>query len=960
MSYITPRVQIQQEFEQLPVYSQRALSAFVIGPNYHLARYDVDAEKYTTAPTLLNGVAKDYGNAYQYLSDEPYDIPNVPVGGDVDPAYTKVYVEDAIACYFPHTDLGNVASQDKVELIASQVAGKYITNRVRFTNLVLTTTPGGDNNKRSAQLSNRDVAVGDYIDISGGSGSVKLARITALIADVVAADIKNDAAGADNVQTYDAAHGAPTHTAGTGSVAGGSPTSVTAGYAYYGHAKTGVYKDKYTIKVTSAPVSGLAGAKFSITSENNVFPIREDQVLDVDDILTLDSSDEGVGTNSVQIDFTGVTALVQNTVWTVSVATHVTAAAITPAGTYTNALSTVYTMKVTRGGLLYDGTSNSATCAEITITGSEADTLSVVQPQLSTPFNVGTFGVTATITAGSIVDDGNHALLAGNVYRIEVVASKAGPVKTVELTDAVTTTELLAAKENLTAKLYLKQAVVNVPAVRNKLTSTYNWTQSADKITIKQGLTTYDSLLLSGIVPARLPVVKADLYVEHRDILQTHVNAIDYVESPADVLNKLGTIDPDNQLAQGAYDAVLNSAGERVYFLAVNTDDLAGYLAALKIAEKSDKVYSFVPLTFDREVQDAVVGHVNAYSTPEIGRWRIAWLSIKDDQTSVTYSSKPDGSSWKATVTDNLQVLGVQYTYVTVAGADFLADDGLGATKLRPNDVMRINFTVNADSELVYDEYVVDKVLTNEIFTITSPLPAEIPSAVKVELCRSYTKAERAHNIAEIGGSYNNRRVRAVFPDTYQDSKGVSKPGYIAAAGLAGLRSGVVPHQGLTNSEFLGAYNLSKTVIEFQQAELDTMAAAGIWIITQSVIGATPYVRHQLTTDESSLNTSEDSITTNVDSISYALRDVLAPFIGRYNINKDNLALLRAAIFSELNYRATGTSTYRAGNQLASFRGDDILSLDVDPVSKDKINASVKLHLPYPLNYVTLKLIGGA
>ena len=99
MSYITPRVQIKQEFEQLPVYSTRALSAFIIGPHYHLSRYSVDAEKYTTAPLLLNGVALETTNQYQYLADTSYDIPNVPLGGDVDPSYTKVFIENAIAQY---------------------------------------------------------------------------------------------------------------------------------------------------------------------------------------------------------------------------------------------------------------------------------------------------------------------------------------------------------------------------------------------------------------------------------------------------------------------------------------------------------------------------------------------------------------------------------------------------------------------------------------------------------------------------------------------------------------------------------------------------------------------------------------------------------------------------------------------------------------------------------------------
>jgi hypothetical protein len=347
------------------------------------------------------------------------------------------------------------------------------------------------------------------------------------------------------------------------------------------------------------------------------------------------------------------------------------------------------------------------------------------------------------------------------------------------------------------------------------------------------------------------------------------------------------------------------------------------------------------------------VSHVNAYSTPEVGRWRIAWLSVQDQKTSLLYDLKEDGSPYTATITDDPAVSGTQYKLVTVAGAKFV-DDGV-----RPNDSIRLNFRLNADGKMIYDEYIVDRVRTNTSLIITRALSSPINSPTKVQVVRNYTKSERAYNIAKVGGEFNNRRVRVVFPDTYKYGS-IVKQGYFAAAGLAGLRSGVVPHQGLTNSQFLGATDLSKVVLEFSQDDLNTMAEQGIWLITQEVIGATPYVRHQLTTDESNLNTSEDSITTNVDNISYALKKTLAPFIGRYNINPQNIITVRTAIASELTFRANSTWTYRAGNQLVSFNSKtDIVRIEQNSTYRDRIDVEVRLHVPYPMNYISLKLIAG-
>jgi hypothetical protein len=207
--------------------------------------------------------------------------------------------------------------------------------------------------------------------------------------------------------------------------------------------------------------------------------------------------------------------------------------------------------------------------------------------------------------------------------------------------------------------------------------------------------------------------------------------------------------------------------------------------------------------------------------------------------------------------------------------------------------------------------------------------------------------------LAVRAGDYNNRRVRNVFPDTYK-SGDVDKQGYFLAAALAGLRSGVVPHQGLTNIEVLGASDLSKSVSTFNMDQLNVLAEQGVWIVTQDAVGATAYVRHQLTTDESGLNFVEDSITTNVDSISYALQGVLAPYIGIYNRNTYAILLIKDAIAAELDYRLTGTFTATAGNQLNGYTIDKIAA---NSTFKDRVDVEITLDVPAPINNITVKLI---
>jgi hypothetical protein len=99
MAYIVPKVLIQQEFTQVPVYREFPMAAFIIGPQYALFRYDVEDEKEFTK--VMHPVEEGLGNKYQKEDDVTYLFPNVPAGGKVDKDYTRVIFEDAAAKYFP-------------------------------------------------------------------------------------------------------------------------------------------------------------------------------------------------------------------------------------------------------------------------------------------------------------------------------------------------------------------------------------------------------------------------------------------------------------------------------------------------------------------------------------------------------------------------------------------------------------------------------------------------------------------------------------------------------------------------------------------------------------------------------------------------------------------------------------------------------------------------------------------
>lgn len=940
MAYIVPRVLINQEFTQVPVFSDQPLAALVFGPQYNLYRYSVSSEKAKTKVTNPNDAT--LANAYQYTTDTTYLFPNQVSGTIVDSDYTKVFFEKAELVYYPN-DLASTAGA--ISRVAVPNSSKYYPNRLKADSLVFKTANGVD---RSDDFSNRNVAPGDVVVITDETTNTFTTKVKALHYSKSAASLGSVSVDADNepdqLTDINNAVVAGADNDDSGVTVANQTTAFDGGWV------NGQFIKSETFTATVVTGGNLSAVRFNISSTNGLVGSQSTSNVALSSLTDVDElSLYTEGGNIVKLDFTGSTAFVVGNTYSVTVdAAIVDTYVPTAGGTYTGTTDTTYKLTVVRGGPFYNDT-NADVCARIAVTSTGNDSSATVNVKASTAFNVGSYGVTATFASTSSVVGG---LIEGDIYYIPAVAAAPAATNILEVYDSLPATFVDGSVDwSITSLRIVKDYEVSQAIPENDVD--LNWTvdAAAGTVTINSGITGSDADILGLTdVPLQLNVVKANIFVEHRDLVVTNSISISSLNDTSEVEAALGTVHPDNPLAQGVYDAVLNAAGVTVYYCAVATNDLEGYDHVLSLAKKKDIYYGLVPLTTNRTIQDSVVAHVNAMSTAESAKWRVAWLSVPLTETALIYDVQSDLSDWLGTITDDPLTTDSNpavYTLLTVEGATFVTDG------VRATDRVLTNYRTNSEGVVVYDTYIVEEVRTETTLVLTSGTSAAVNVAQKVKIERVYTKDEQVDTLAAVGGDYNNRRVRVVFPGTLKQGS-VVKEGFFAAAALAGLRSSVAPHQGLTNTEVLGFTDLTDSVITFNETQLNTLAAAGIWILTQEEIGATPYVRHQLTTDAASLNTSEDSITTNVDSISHGLQVALAPYIGKYNINPTNIGLIRQAINKELSFRQTQTFTVRAGNQLISY---EIVSLSQNATFKDRLDAKIKLEVPYPLNFVELTLV---
>jgi hypothetical protein len=369
-----------------------------------------------------------------------------------------------------------------------------------------------------------------------------------------------------------------------------------------------------------------------------------------------------------------------------------------------------------------------------------------------------------------------------------------------------------------------------------------------------------------------------------------------------------------------------------------------------------DDLYNLVPLTFDKRVHDLYAAYIVNESNEIANNWKAGFFGIpsRSSKLLIGEGAEIDGVSGRvivgpvlATVSDNSQATGDQYTRMQVVGNSYFITNNV-----QPGDIVRYGYAVDGFGVETYREYVVDQVLSENALVLYSGTDTAITVPERIEIWHNMARSEMATDIARRAGVLSNRRVCAVWPDQV-GSAGTLQPGFFLAAALAGLASGVVPHQGLTQVEVAGFDDYSRSYKLFNETQLNEMAEAGTWIVTQARDG-TPFTRHAVTTDNLDLNRREEMIRRNVDSMSYLFLRRLRPYIGRTNATPGMVALLRNRINAIIDFLRGNGYTQELGSQLID---GSIRVLRIHPLLKDRIEIVLDLTVPAPLNNIELHLV---
>lgn len=443
------------------------------------------------------------------------------------------------------------------------------------------------------------------------------------------------------------------------------------------------------------------------------------------------------------------------------------------------------------------------------------------------------------------------------------------------------------------------------------------------------------------------------IYMSYRELITAKADTIHSVSMASEVADALGTIDPENPLAQAVYNAALNAGGQTVRYMAVPTDNLDGFKKVLEKASLTKEVYFLVPVSRDEKVIEAVQGHIeNMSANPTVGhpsakRWRVAFVSAEVPDEKAVYTKTADTSG------KEFYAMGAGVGVLKLVTNDESEDTGRGAFRkdLTKGDIVKFG--------TVALTYKVDEVLSNTRIKV-SPVDGATPitSATGkdvVEIFHVYTNSEKAEKIRDLSSHFASRRIYNVFPSVFSNA-GVVQTGEFAAACVAGLVSSCLPQQPVTNLELVGIDDIPLVYQTFSLDDLNTMASGGTFIVMQDAPNDQVYVRHQISTDyeANNLNTAELSITKNLDSISYFFDDLMTPYIGKYNITPELLAVLENVITGGLvSLESTSYGLY--GPQVIA-EGTEILLLEQDALLKDHVNCNLKLNLPYPFNHLVLKL----
>lgn len=965
MAYVKPQVLVFQEFSIVPTEITEPLRAHISGPHAVLHRYSDSDEK-----------GQSRLGVYNYDDDRCYQWPQRLAGSRIDYPYTKLHVDNALLLYYdkPISNVRTVVvpvegKSNWVEAVSGDVEDGV---DVFFK-------ANGTAYNRSSVFNDRDVKLGDTVYLRSVTGmdcveTTLWTTVAGFASQTVASEIENATADTNNAETVTALASAP----GVGNnflqIAGISncvKLSEVDGVEYSG-VEDGAVDETYTIEVIKSSVSGCTAAKLRVKSASKLDDVAE--------MSTAPLGDEvAIGTRGLKVTFAlaasadcgtaaaaagvATNAFVIGQKWQVSVRqAYMAVTAISnnensaAPGGYTGDKNDAYIIECVKGGYIEEGGTNFPQIVVRTAKGLDFSGPTEITNSGDNPgdfFQVGSNGVAVAFAGpgGSAITK----IARGDKWYVKVVSSAAGPVNKLILKHDLPA--VMREATSLDMKLYIKD---DIQISRNRVgfAPLVNYEQEPTQLCVKSGIVAYHPEWTDNGVEQPLELRGGDLFVTYREWVSELCDEVNSISNVADLDQIRGQLDPDNPLKWGVYKALSNSNGTVVKYTAVcEPEDLDSWVQVLERIKGRDDLYNVVPLTFNKNVHDLFAAYVVDESNEIANNWKAGFFSLpsRTSRMVVGEGAEIAGVSGNviaepvlATTTDDPNATNLQYTLLQVpAGTGYFITN-----EVQPGDLVRYEYAIDSFGETNYSEYVVDAVLSESSLRLYSGTDTAVTTPQRIEIWHNMDRNEIADDVATRAGALSNRRVCAVWPDQVGNA-GRLMPGYFLAAALAGLASGVVPHQGLTNVEVAGFDDYTRSYKLFNETQLNRLAEAGVWIVTEDRDG-TPYTRHALTTDNLDLNRREEMIRRNVDSISYLFLRRMRPYIGRTNATPGMVDLLRNRVDEIIDFLKGSGNTQELGSQLID---GDIRVLRIHPLLKDRIEIVLDLVVPAPLNNLELHLV---
>lgn len=273
---------------------------------------------------------------------------------------------------------------------------------------------------------------------------------------------------------------------------------------------------------------------------------------------------------------------------------------------------------------------------------------------------------------------------------------------------------------------------------------------------------------------------------------------------------------------------------------------------------------------------------------------------------------------------------------------------------IAPGDVIRV---ISASNSLMLGDHKITNVISDKKVEVEQvPGITSLVSLVEYEVVRALTKAGQASAIAGYGSSIGSRRMVHVWPDVLEASVGNAielVPGFYAAVAIGSLITGLPPQQGFTNLTLSGFLGFEHSSRYFKESDLNTMAGGGTLILAQQGTGQALFVRHQLTTDTSTIQFQELSVTKNVDFASKFIRSNYKSFIGVYNVIDSTIDEIKSRAKALLVFLTETTRQPRIGGVI---RSGALTKAIESPTQPDTILVTFSCNFPIPLNNIDIDL----